>query len=1285
MAAHNSDQNLTIKFNLLNFTTQLSDNVTFKIKQVQTNLNDGTEAILDIWERTYDHESGTWLSGSDPESFSPGLSSGIYKDDFYFYVESTSNVDWGAINWKPQMVGNFSGTRYPGVNYKTYDDNMNQRKYWIDYNQIPSPVINYAYEEDDPFMVVRHTFNDQDYSPYMDDFEDSEFPLKASWVVKEQMGSGIATTLHRRTVYIYKTSTGYKLTKSINENDLLLTTHTDFYKYILNKKQIKDLQNGNGRIFSGLYLEDRRLGIDNISSIIFELAPGEVPNYPSFEVILDKPIMAGNANFYGNAYRGWGQFLYNGGLGFEYDEEGNVTTTPPVLYGDSAIDMSVFKTEANAEELQAIDYNQQPTSSMGETVISYTFYNQQNPDNKYVNKAIKGSQYGYNANLQLTVRTGRFGEENLYDLYVDPATITAGGSGIYVGMRQRSESKGNAESANFLDFNGTQSEGGSEVLNMHMDLNGDRYPDVVSGSIQYTNMLGGLSNIVKVSDFYVGDESKDKTVGVPISGMPPNSSDSANEDTTGNRTVTNAKSGINDSDGSSFNSRQWVDMNGDGLPDKVLITGGNVTVYLNKGYGFTDPIIWASGVQDVISNRSSGGVGISANFGSSFAAGFGGAASTANMNVMLFDVNGDGLPDFVFNAGSSYNYYLNTGKDFATLQPKVFYGSSTMEQDYSVSGNMFGSFTGGFPIPTPIPGVAIKVTYTPTAGANANFNEKRGTIQDLNGDGQVDVILKGSAINNNSINANFNKIGKTHLLKKVNSPLGGSWTIEYAANTKSYDMPSHKWLLNKIYTHDGFEGDVGLRPDRTYREISYNFPKYDRREREFLGFGEVITLEKDAANPTGPAFRKAVTLYHNENYYLSGAQKQSSLYNQGGTLLSQQNTLYNLLNPDAPVVNLNATEYNHYMETYLIPSAQIYLDKSRLFVAVVRTTSTSYEGSQSLTAVKEFTDYDASGNIKEYVDYGGGPEDAYKSKIEYYTAMGSLENAVGFAKKITVLKKSNNQLLRQREAEYNSLGKLSKVITKLNSTENNNVTFAYDVYGNLTQVKELENLNALGASPYEANITYDSVINTFPTGFSNSFGETSSTVYDYKFGVPVLTTDMNLQRMRTRIDDRGRVVEVTGPNEMFLENNLGNGSTWTMRMQYKGEALLAGNIQPTTYVIDATKSFAAVAPGAGQPTASQHYAVTRHYDPEFNAPLDTNFNSTNQFVTISIVDGFGQAIQVKKNHWSKTNPTASLANKWLVSGFEAKDAFGRVVRTYLPVVQDYGGNPNNLSSTDTAY
>src|SRR5690625_2432096 len=82
----------------------------------------------------------------------------------------------------------------------------------------------------------------------------------------------------------------------------------------------------------------------------------------------------------------------------------------------------------------------------------------------------------------------------------------------------------------------------------------------------------------------------------------------------------------------------------------------------------------------------------------------------------------------------------------------------------------------------------------------------------------------------------------------------------------------------------------------------------------------------------------------------------------------------------------------------------------------------------------------------------------------------------------------------------------------------------------------------------------------------------------------------------------------------------------------------------------------------------QHHAVTHH----------TKGAADGELVTISIVDGLGQPIQLKKTHY-----VGGSQLKWLVSGFEEKDVLGRAVKTYLPQLQN---NANNaLSTTALSY
>ncbi|WP_027879247.1 SpvB/TcaC N-terminal domain-containing protein [Mesoflavibacter zeaxanthinifaciens] len=1299
------DNSVAINWNLPNFNQfQFSDNVHFRIEKTRTQHNNdpnddnygeivGTPQTW-TWSKTYNHQNGNISTSSLPSGFygtSNQFANGsLYSYEYRFYVESDSNVQWDEINWQPIITGSTSGAHYAPTNYTPFDSNINQSNYKLYGSSFPTPNIdaNVPNDGDNPLLRISHNMFGIDYSQFIVGIEDVQFPIKVNWIIKEEINS-VSRVLHKRTFYLHRNNCydppfgqpdfctyTYRTSSSPTSSEINTSNsyYEPYFQFDLSKDKVQEIKNGSGNVYASFYIENPEFGQGNNADISIVLHPNETANYSFSTQILDSPFMAKQPAFYGWTYRGWGQFLYNGGLKFQYDDEGEIIPTIPPTYFDGAIDMSVFNYGADPNQLQNdIDSANPDDMDLNDTAIRYSFYTQVNEFNKYENVAIKHkfntssneyipASFGFNSGNQLTVLLGRFAEPNIYDLWTDPQTLINGSA--FVGLKQRSKSKGKSTSGNVgigpAGASGTISEANSKVLNQYIDLNGDRYPDIVTdGDIQFTGMKGSLSNLTIGNNFVSGGKSKDDTVGVTISGVAPNSTKSDNN----NNTRTNVNSGINTSNGNSYNNRQWSDINGDGLTDRVTITKSEIRVQLNTGYGFANEVVWGSGYNDLyVSTRNNigvgGGLGGNFNPNASWAAGFGAAESTANLNATLIDVNSDGLPDLVEKTGATYKFYLNNGVSFESTAQQTFYNGN-IDRDVSFSGNIYGSFTAGFVIPiyVVIGVIPLKFTFTPTAGVNAGVNEKRITVQDIDGDGYPDVLQAGN--DNGDVVAKLNKIGKTNLLKTVNTPLGGSWTVDYKREGNTYNLPQNKWVLNEIKTHDGFTADSNFGPDETLTTISYENPKHDRREREFLGFGSVRIEQRDPNSQS--LFRYSVAEYHNDNIYLKGLVKHTAVLDASDTMLNESSTLYNVMNPENPQVNLNSTESQNYLQTGL---SEDLLDYSRLFVAPVKTVSTTYEDGDGLSVEQQFTAYDNKGNLLTYKNFGdtytsASSNDAYRTELEYYNSITGLTNSIGFVKKIQVKRQSDGQLLREREAEYNTQGKLTKVKTKLNSSDTNEVDLLYDSYGNL--------IKSILQNGFETTVAYDTTIHTYPIQVSNSFNEVSSTSYDYLFGIPVLATDLNGQQLRTRIDNRGRLVEVTAPNEM--------PNSWTIRMQYQGESVNVPSFNGSNFVLSATGNFQAINPGASQPTSSKHYAVTRH---------NVTQAQGNQLLTVSLVDGTGSAIQLKKTLYANTNSSSQV--RWLVSGKEKKDTFGRVIEAYLPTYQTgYPTNPNSLPTSAFNY
>src|SRR5690606_17353247 len=160
------------------------------------------------------------------------------------------------------------------------------------------------------------------------------------------------------------------------------------------------------------------------------------------------------------------------------------------------IDMSVFDNTTSDDlqsQLDNMPDNPDDTSGNGidnfiETTVYYTLYEQDNYFNKYTNSVIKNSYYGYGknneilntANDKLSAITGRFGESDIFNIWVDPAFLSNPSSNPnnwIIGLKQRSKSEGDAKSGTLGWGTGTESDSESYVLNQYVDLNGDRYPD----------------------------------------------------------------------------------------------------------------------------------------------------------------------------------------------------------------------------------------------------------------------------------------------------------------------------------------------------------------------------------------------------------------------------------------------------------------------------------------------------------------------------------------------------------------------------------------------------------------------------------------------------------------------------------------------------------------------------------------------------------------------------------------------------------------------------------------
>ncbi len=1287
---------------------QFSDTVNYVItKRRRTIDEDGAlvpdSTVEEKWNYSYIPETGD--INPSPSSFQTDtpLDAGgnlKYYYSFIFSVESNSNVQWDEVIWQPNVTQE-ADLIYPPVNVKTYDRKLNSRRYWIKANSFPS----FSIDPDDPndatekVLQLEHDVFNQNYSALLNQMDENDPPIKINWVYKKNI-NGVPSTVSTKSFYLFKDcSSGNCIAvfrASENPNDPLLQTlssYNSFFQYNITKEESNNLKTNQATISASLYVDNEEF-LNIIPADVIIQAHPDATNVNYTTKSFRHPIYSTSNSLFGTTFRGWSQFLYNGGINYSVVTEEQANNDPNLDFGDiipdpstsfdGPIEMDVFAIDtSDAPTQQEIDEYEpgQPTTA---DIVRYAFYDQQPLEGVYTNPNIfnidsEQITYGNDTNGELITATGRFGNYNIFDLHISEEELLGNGS-VFVALKQRAKSTGfgisGEVSSPFGGVSGSYSESRSKTLNQYVDLNGDRYPDLITKKrIQYTKMTGGLSNNsndIKNNNFTSGSDQSGTTNGVNIAGMFPNST----ENTNNNNTNTNINSGLNSSEGIVDNMRQWLDINGDGLTDKVKVEENRIVVQLNLGYTFTGDIIWGDGFSDLVISRREGnsigtGGGISGiNLNSddvtaSFTFGLGAGNSIATGNIAFVDINADGLPDLLQRNQTNGHifYYLNNGDRFeANSSNNLFTAdgnnvlSDNIGLDYSLSANAFASATVGFSIPL----YNIKITISGTAGISAAFNEKQVSIQDINGDGYPDILTQGA--DNGQLIAYLNNLGKTHKLRTVKSALGSNWTADYTRLGNTFDMPQSQYVFTRLETNDGFNGDseIDVDVDNAITTINYAGPKQNRREREFMGFAGVTINQLDPSNES--LFRRQYQNYHTDNIYLKGALRLQNSRDAGGNLLSQSEHLYNLMDPENPQTNLNLTDQDNFLQSSLDDE---YLDFSRLFVTNVKKVNKEFENGAFLDTEEQFTTFDNSGNLKYYVHLGDthtaiAGQDGIATELTYFDNIPGVDNGRGFVKQMKVKGLGDGNIYRIREATYNNNGSMNSMKTRLNNTEESTVALIYDDYGNVTK-STLED-------DFFTEITYDDNVHTFPTEVTNSWEGIARAIYDYRFGVPVVTLDINGQRMRTRIDDRGRMVEVTAPKEIGLTDE---NTRWTIRMNYEGDMNDPEPFNGTNYVVNASGSFIASNPEIVE-TDAKHHAVTSH-----NVALIQQ----RQLQTISIIDGTGSAIQSKKTLFHHSNGEGQ--RDWLVSGKARQDAFGRIYEQYLPTLE--GSYPASGIATSEAF
>ena len=819
--------------------------------------------------------------------------------------------------------------------------------------------------------------------------------------------------------------------------------------------------------------------------------------------------------------------------------------------------------------------------------------------------------------------------------------------------------------------------GGTSTTDVTMtDMNGDGYPDIIAGgTIQYTNTQGGLSGekyggMGKTTGTHSskawGAGGNPVASGVALLDMmtPSKGGSTGMQMNTGLKKVLNnlrtsflAKISIsgNIPENTEDAVETFMDINGDGLPDKILT---DRRVRLNLGYSFTDPIAWdidrlqggktnsyniSIGAGDTIfakkhitedkksivksSGSISGGVGL--------------VSSRGVEEYDLMDINSDGLPDKVWMTDDKVFVALNKGDGFT--DGILWKGTSLLSENISTAESVNGAFT--YTIFTPMPTPVIKICLNPGTSTGHSINRTTYALQDVDGDGYLDIVESDKE---SELKVTRSAIGRTNMLKSVTNSLGGTFTLDYEHSMPTYGLPGGKWVMSSVTIDDGIRDDGPMMKTM----FAYSDGQKDRHEREFLGFGKVVTKNIDTEQGESAVYRQAVQLYDVSTYYAQGNELGTSVEDAKGNKYTETRNEY-----DGYYITANGDSYTFNKQKKLCS------DRASAFVPLRYTANKQYEGQPTgITTSEAWNEYYLTGyhgELKSYKFSDKGKLGADGSgKFDYQTAIQYAHNdnkhIFGLPTNVTVTG-GDGKTYHQVSATYdlNYADHITQIKQQLGSGEAVS-DYTYDAYGNI--IKTTLPANSKGQRMWYT-YRYEPVMNMYVERIDDAFGYRSEAAnFDYRYGMALRRMDLNHFYYETEIDNLGRVKAVRGPNE------LATGVPYIIAFDYQPKATFGTN-------------------GITAPA----YAVTKHYD--IQHPSD-------DMETVTFVDGFGRPVQVKKDGVVTTAAKGSAPKDetvMIVSGRNVYDAFGRVAKAYYPVTEAMGSKTtfnkafDNVSPTVTVY
>lgn len=1296
--------------------TSISDDVIYRIIQVIESNNNLPDVENIIYQKTVYHNNNNvvFVSPQDNEVGNP-VDEEFYVDlckdtktscvvNFKFEVFSESNQKWKEIQWKPKLTftpdvisdTNNISVRYPIADHSVYRStfvkklapavNWNTPNTLQQYGIMPRTNINLDSDENGIFnMIVKRNgllvgkkqitiingIVNTDNNPIF--FEqaininniDSQFEFTVGFYTDNKEDSDVINK------YLFATNNmpallGYdfSIPQNNNSNKYLPISVDNCYNTLI---KFGTMYKEWGQFF---YNDD----LDSSTTIPFD----------EHGKLLNKEIIDFNYNISEDTF----------GTFSECDQYLCEQCTDAYIECTSNIAVN----NLNLDDINSDNISDVPNNSIYNQINAAFLV--ANPTRKYINnqeeekwKGIFDTQF----TTETSFKSGGF-ENSYYDIIfpdenpneelIIQADLETGMPAITKLVESSSVSKNigwsNENYFNNATLSRSHSRYSEEVYNF-LDVNGDNYPDILSSNhVKYTNKRGGFFDS-EINSFGAISSSKNlgyrltsnssgmalgRTAFGTISKSIPGKSTIVNGVTTTSETtnVTTDRGNVSafmniPFDVNLYNDNRenlfWIDLNGDGLVDRIKEEDNQIKCHLSNGKLNTINFTNYSLLKVNESKPSLIAINLGANLNAiinnlnenppleiSFSLGYSNQSNTAK--TAFQDIDGDGLTDLLNINENEGTFNINKGNGFSSQQMNLNYvdennitfDNENTTSSISVSGSVskFWSIKSWLKWPKWLKIFHIKIGGSISGNANLSLSHTNKAFKDFNGDGFVDYITRDG----NNLKVYYSRIKRTNKLKSVTNPLGGKFTIDYKVQPVDYDNPHAKWAMSQVIIEDGYD-KVNDGVDVYKKNFVYEKGKYDRREREFYGY-KTVKVEDYSTDDSGNEviYRTSVTNYHNQSYFLNGLVENSYVIKGNDETKKYSKTINQYA-----IYGLNATNDEINLATTLPATYDVGGTEGRRSAAVLLKKSITelYELQASPQLTTEVSmKYDAKGRIVEYTNHGNvnDASDDYTSVIEYHNSMNAL-NIINVPKSIKVSTPTLG-MVRERTTDVNSS---NGTIVKINA--NNNDTWAvtkmeYDQYGNLVYIQYPEN-TAGEAMHYK--YTYDADYIKYVTKISNAFGYSSSATYDSNFDKPLEVVDLTGNKMMYKYDDFGRNTIILAPKEIQA------GKPYTIKFEYY--------------------PYISLIPSGSDVTASNFVpvAVTSHYDQQ---------NPTNDIQTYTFVDGMARPIQVKKDIYYNTGSASdpNFVEALSVSGKTKFDVFARSIEQFHPYWEPLENNTKFL-------